>query len=97
MFVANAMDVGGAEPALYPLLLDGRLELRDSEVEGLFLCGGEGVAAGDGATAAVSSKSTHKLWLQRGPMPIKLLWNCGIIWVAVGGREERQILNGAEE
>ena len=52
-FVANAMAVDGAEPAVYPILLDGCLGLRDAAVEGLFLCGVDGVAAGAGAAAAV--------------------------------------------
>ena len=35
VFVANTMAVGGAEPALYTLLLDGRLELRNAAVKSL--------------------------------------------------------------
>ena len=54
MFVANVMAVGGAEPALYPFVLDGRLELRDAAVECLFLCGGDGVAASAGAANAAA-------------------------------------------
>ena len=54
MFVANAMTVGGSEPDLYPLVLDGRLELRDAAVEGFFLCGSDGVEAGAGASTATA-------------------------------------------
>ena len=52
MLVSNAITVGGEEPALDSLALDGRLELRDAAVEGLFLCGGDDVAGGAGAAAA---------------------------------------------
>ena len=46
---------------------------------------------------AVSSNSTRQPWSHRGPMPIKLLWNCGMMWAAVVGREERRRFNDAEE
>ena len=52
VLVSNDMDVGGAEPALGPLALDCRLELRDAAVEGFFLFGGDGVMGGAGAAAA---------------------------------------------
>ena len=59
VFVANGMAVGGTEPALYPLALDGRLELRDLVVEGFFLCGGDGVLAGAGAAVAAVVPSSN--------------------------------------
>ena len=52
VLVANAMAVGGAEPALDPFALDSRLELRDAAVEGFFLFGGVGVVGGAGVAAA---------------------------------------------
>ena len=36
VFVAHAVAVGGAKPALDPLLIDGCLQLRDAAVKGLF-------------------------------------------------------------
>ena len=60
VLVSNAMAVGGAEPALDPLALDGRLELRDAAVEGFFLCGGDSAAGGAGAAAVVLSSNGGK-------------------------------------
>ena len=59
VFVANAMAVGGSEPALHPLALDDGLELRNVAVEGLFLCGGDGIVAGAGAAAAAFVPSSN--------------------------------------
>ena len=55
VLVANSMAVGGAEPALDPLALDGCLELRDAAVKGFFLFGGDGVVGGAGAAVVLSS------------------------------------------
>ena len=63
VLVDNAMAMGGAEPAVYPLALDGHLELRDAEVEGFFFFGVDGVVGGAGDTAAaviVTSSSGGK-------------------------------------
>ena len=59
VLVSNDMDVGGAEPALGPLALDCRLELRDAAVEGFLLFGGDGgvVDAGASTTAAIVPSS----------------------------------------
>ena len=46
---------------------------------------------------AVSSKITWQLWLHRKPMPIKLLWNFGMMWAAVVESEERRRLQDADE
>ena len=51
VIVGDAVSVGGAEPTLDPLALDGRLELRNAAVEGFFLFGGDGVVCGAGAAA----------------------------------------------
>ena len=49
------MAMDGSEPALCPLLLDGCLQLSDAAVEGFFLCGRDGVAAGAVAGAAADA------------------------------------------
>ena len=46
---------------------------------------------------AASSNSTRQPWLHSGPMPIKLLWNCGMMWAAVVESEERRRLQDADE
>ena len=55
VFVANSMAVGGPKPSLCPLAIDGRLQLRDAEVEGFFLCGAYGIAVGAVAAAAANA------------------------------------------
>ena len=59
MFVANALAVGAAEPALDPLALDGRLELRDAAVEGFFFFGDDGGVGGAGTAAAAIVPSSN--------------------------------------
>ena len=56
LFVAHAVAVGGAKPALDPLFLDGCLQLCDAAVEGFFLYGGDGVAAATDADDPSSSR-----------------------------------------
>ena len=60
VLVANAVDVGGSEPALDPLALDFRLELRNAAVEGVFLFGSDGGVVAAAAAAVFLSSNRGK-------------------------------------
>ena len=57
VFVSDAMTVGGAKSAIYPLSFDESLELLDAVVKGLLLGGGK---FGASAAAVVSYSSQGK-------------------------------------